>query len=157
MLLRLAYLDVTNAFALPRLSERDENAEILALRHQITTCRNGRSDERASSTASLRNCSRYFDLLDTEGILSQTAAWDQGVRFKGTTSDRSTDRTAGLHVDTPPTTPQRSDQQVRTHSVVTAIEAARPTLGSPQAGSARPVVGGERRENVVMSTSVAPY
>ncbi|MEU5029257.1 hypothetical protein [Streptomyces milbemycinicus] len=39
MLLRLAYLTVTNAFALLRLlpmSDRDKDAEILALRHQIT-------------------------------------------------------------------------------------------------------------------------
>jgi len=39
VLLRLAYLGVTNAFALLRLlpmSDRDKDAEILALRHQIT-------------------------------------------------------------------------------------------------------------------------
>ena len=39
MLLRLAYLSVTNAFALLRLlpmSDRDKDVEILALRHQIT-------------------------------------------------------------------------------------------------------------------------
>ena len=38
MLLRLAYLSVTNVFALLRLpvSDRDKDAEILALRHQIT-------------------------------------------------------------------------------------------------------------------------
>src|SRR5437868_4594405 len=38
MLLRLAYLGITNAFALLRLlpgSDRDKNAEILALRHQL--------------------------------------------------------------------------------------------------------------------------
>jgi putative transposase len=39
VLLRLAYLAVTNVFALLRLlplSDRDKDAEILALRHQIT-------------------------------------------------------------------------------------------------------------------------
>lgn len=39
MLLRLAYLGIANAFALPRLphgSDRDKDAEILALRHQLT-------------------------------------------------------------------------------------------------------------------------
>ncbi|MFI9605078.1 hypothetical protein ACIHCX_35590 [Streptomyces sp. NPDC052043] len=39
MLLRLAYLGVSNALALPRLlpvSERDKDIEILALRHQVT-------------------------------------------------------------------------------------------------------------------------
>ena len=39
MLLRLAYLGVTNAFALLRLlpvSDRDKDVEILALRHQLT-------------------------------------------------------------------------------------------------------------------------
>ena len=38
MLLRLAYLGITNAFALLRLlpgSNRDKDAEILALRHQL--------------------------------------------------------------------------------------------------------------------------
>src|SRR5213078_1053554 len=38
MLLRLAYLGITNAFALLRLlpgSDRDKDAEILALRHQL--------------------------------------------------------------------------------------------------------------------------
>jgi len=39
VLFRLAYLSVTNVFALLRLlpvSERDKNVEILALRHQVT-------------------------------------------------------------------------------------------------------------------------
>ena len=39
MLLRLAYLGVTNVFALLRLlpmSSRDKDAEILALRHQLS-------------------------------------------------------------------------------------------------------------------------
>ena len=39
MLLRLAYLTVTNTFAVLRLlpmTDRDKDAEILALRHQIT-------------------------------------------------------------------------------------------------------------------------
>lgn len=39
VLLRLAYLTVTNAFAMLRvlpMSDRDKDAEILALRHQIT-------------------------------------------------------------------------------------------------------------------------
>jgi len=39
MLLRLAYLGVTNAFAMLHLlpmSDRDKDVEILALRHQIT-------------------------------------------------------------------------------------------------------------------------
>lgn len=38
VLLRLAYLGVTNAFAMP-LTERDRDAEILALRRQITVLR----------------------------------------------------------------------------------------------------------------------
>jgi hypothetical protein len=39
VLFRLTYLGVTNAFALPRLlpvSDRDKDAEILALRCQVT-------------------------------------------------------------------------------------------------------------------------
>lgn len=42
MLPRLAYLGVTNAFALLRLfpmSDQDKDAEILVLRHQITVLR----------------------------------------------------------------------------------------------------------------------
>jgi hypothetical protein len=48
VLLRLAYLGVTNAFALLRLlpmSDRDKDVEILALRHQLTVL------ERQLSTA----------------------------------------------------------------------------------------------------------
>ncbi|MEO6090444.1 MAG: hypothetical protein ABIQ18_45820 [Umezawaea sp.] len=51
MLLRLAYLSVTNAFALLRLlprSDRDKDAEILVLRHQITVL------ERQLGTTQLR-------------------------------------------------------------------------------------------------------
>ncbi|WP_329562177.1 hypothetical protein [Kitasatospora sp. NBC_01266] len=43
MLLRLAYLTVTNAFAALRLlpmSDRDKDVEILALRHRLTVLRN---------------------------------------------------------------------------------------------------------------------
>jgi hypothetical protein len=42
VLLRLAYLGLTNAFALLRLlpgSDRDKEVEILALRHQLTVLR----------------------------------------------------------------------------------------------------------------------
>ncbi|WAP54975.1 hypothetical protein N6H00_08220 [Streptomyces sp. S465] len=50
MLLRLAYLGVSNAFALLRLlpmSDRDKNAEILALRHQITVLQRQLGGDRA--------------------------------------------------------------------------------------------------------------
>ncbi|SCG12875.1 hypothetical protein GA0115260_120436 [Streptomyces sp. MnatMP-M27] len=50
MLLRLAYLGVTNAFALLRLlpmSDRDKDAEILALRHQITVLQRQLGGDRA--------------------------------------------------------------------------------------------------------------
>ena len=53
MLLRLAYLGVTNAFALLRLlavSDRDKEVEILALRHQIAVL------ERQLDTARPRFC-----------------------------------------------------------------------------------------------------
>lgn len=56
MLLRLAYLGVTNAFAMLRLlpmSDRDKDAEILALRHQIMVL------ERQLGTAKVR-----FDASD---------------------------------------------------------------------------------------------
>ncbi|MEV0053149.1 helix-turn-helix domain-containing protein [Saccharopolyspora shandongensis] len=50
MLLRLAYLGVTNAFAMLRLlpmSDRDKNIEILALRHQITVLERQLGQKRA--------------------------------------------------------------------------------------------------------------
>ncbi|WP_405476120.1 helix-turn-helix domain-containing protein [Streptomyces sp. NBC_00009] len=57
MLLRLAYLGVTNAFAVLRLlpmSDRDKDAEILALRHQITVLERQLGNNRARFTASDR-------------------------------------------------------------------------------------------------------
>ncbi|MGW5433602.1 integrase core domain-containing protein [Streptomyces sp. NPDC004059] len=57
MLLRLAYLTVTNAFALLRLlpmSDRDKDAEILALRHQITVLRRKLGEEKVRLTTSDR-------------------------------------------------------------------------------------------------------
>src|SRR5690349_17803071 len=50
MLLRLAYLAVTNAFALLRLlpmSDRDKDVEILALRHQISVLERQLGNDRA--------------------------------------------------------------------------------------------------------------
>ncbi|MFF1690982.1 MULTISPECIES: hypothetical protein [unclassified Streptomyces] len=50
MLLRLAYPGVTNAFAVLRLlpmSDRDKDAEILALRHQITVLERQLGNNRA--------------------------------------------------------------------------------------------------------------
>ncbi|MGW0633615.1 integrase core domain-containing protein [Streptomyces sp. NPDC001984] len=57
MLLRLAYLGVTNAFATLRLlpmSDRDKDAEILALRHQITVLERQLGNDRPRFTASDR-------------------------------------------------------------------------------------------------------
>ncbi|ADI11624.1 hypothetical protein SBI_08506 [Streptomyces bingchenggensis BCW-1] len=57
MLLRLAYLGVTNAFALLRLlsmSDWDKDAEILALRHQITVLERQLGGARVRFTASDR-------------------------------------------------------------------------------------------------------
>jgi putative transposase len=53
VLLRLAYLGVTNALALLRLlpmSDRDKDAEILALRHQITVLERQLGGERVRFT-----------------------------------------------------------------------------------------------------------
>ena len=53
MLLRLAYLGVTNVFALLRLlpmSSRDEDAEILALRHQLSVLQRQLSPDRVRFT-----------------------------------------------------------------------------------------------------------
>jgi hypothetical protein len=49
MLMRLAYLGITNAFALRRLlpgSDRDKDAEILALRHQLAVLHRQLGDQR---------------------------------------------------------------------------------------------------------------
>ncbi|WNE95451.1 hypothetical protein PS467_08860 [Streptomyces luomodiensis] len=57
MLLRLAYLGVTNTFALLRLlpmSDRDKDAEILALRHQITVLERQLGSDRVRFTPSDR-------------------------------------------------------------------------------------------------------
>ncbi|MER5915484.1 hypothetical protein ABT124_34880 [Streptomyces sp. NPDC001982] len=54
MLLRLAYLGVSNAFAMLRLlpvSDRDKNLEILALRHQIALLERQLSGQRVGFTA----------------------------------------------------------------------------------------------------------
>ena len=53
MLLRLAYLGVTNVFALLRLlpmSSRDKDAEILALRHQLSVLQRQLSPDRVRFT-----------------------------------------------------------------------------------------------------------
>ncbi|WP_245761774.1 hypothetical protein [Saccharopolyspora shandongensis] len=53
MLLRLAYLGLTNAFAMLRLlpmSDRDKDIEILALRHQITVLKHQLGHERVRFT-----------------------------------------------------------------------------------------------------------
>ncbi|MEV7940324.1 hypothetical protein AB0O82_29845 [Kitasatospora sp. NPDC088264] len=55
MLLRLAYLGVTNAFAVLRLlpmSDRDKDVEILALRHQIAVLERHLGRQRARFEAS---------------------------------------------------------------------------------------------------------
>ena len=57
MLLRLAYLGVTNAFAVPRplpMSDREKDMEILALRHQITVLERRLSGRRVRFEASDR-------------------------------------------------------------------------------------------------------
>jgi transposase len=57
VLLRLAYLTVTNAFAMLRLmpmSDRDKNAEILALRHQITVLEHQLGNDRVRFSPSDR-------------------------------------------------------------------------------------------------------
>ncbi|MGW3660086.1 integrase core domain-containing protein [Streptomyces sp. NPDC005151] len=57
MLLRLAYLTVTNAFAMLRLlpmSDRDKDTEILALRHQITVLERQLGNDRVRFTPSDR-------------------------------------------------------------------------------------------------------
>ncbi len=57
MLLRLAYLGMTNAFAMLRLfpmSDRDKDAQILALRHQLTVLQRQLGPQRVRFTGSDR-------------------------------------------------------------------------------------------------------
>ena len=57
MVLRLAYLAVTNMFAVLRLlpmSDRDKNTEILALRHQIAVLERQLGKQKARFTPSDR-------------------------------------------------------------------------------------------------------
>jgi hypothetical protein len=57
VLLRLAYLTVTNAFAMLRLlpmNDRDKDAELLALRHQITVLERQLGNEKVRFTPSDR-------------------------------------------------------------------------------------------------------
>ena len=57
LLLRLAYLGVTNALALLRLlpmSDRDKDAEILVLRHQVTVLERQLHGDRVQFTAADR-------------------------------------------------------------------------------------------------------
>jgi putative transposase len=57
VLLRLTYLGVTNAFAMLRLlpmTDRDKDAEILALRHQITVLERQLGKEKVRFTPSDR-------------------------------------------------------------------------------------------------------
>jgi putative transposase len=57
VLLRLAYLTVTNTFAVLRLfpmSDRDKDAEILTLRHQLAVLQRQLGDERARFTSADR-------------------------------------------------------------------------------------------------------
>jgi putative transposase len=64
VLLRLAYLTVTNTFAVLRLlpmSDRDKDVEILALRHQITVLERQLSGTRVQFTAPDRAFTRVFD------------------------------------------------------------------------------------------------
>ena len=59
MLLRLAYLGVTNAFALLRLlprTDRDKDAEILALRHQLAVLQRQLSGRRSGSSQPIEGC-----------------------------------------------------------------------------------------------------
>jgi hypothetical protein len=56
VLLRLAYLTAANAFAMLRLlpmSDRDKDAEILALRHQITVPERQPGNRRVRSTPAI--------------------------------------------------------------------------------------------------------
>ena len=78
MLLRLAYLGVTNVFALLRLlprSDRDTDAEILVLRHQLTVLQRQLGDQRIR-----------FQPADRYGVPIVSQARDLGI-VRGMPSD----------------------------------------------------------------------
>jgi putative transposase len=61
MLLRLAYLGVTNAFAMLRLlpmSDRDKDADVLALRHQIMVLERQLGERKVRFDAVIGRCWR---------------------------------------------------------------------------------------------------
>jgi hypothetical protein len=77
VLLRLAYLGVTNAFAMLRLlpmSDRDKDTEILALRHQITVLQRQLGDQKVRLQPSGRCCvGGSTDALDHSRVPGQIA------------------------------------------------------------------------------------
>ncbi|MER5262775.1 hypothetical protein ABTZ99_11960 [Actinosynnema sp. NPDC002837] len=83
MPLRLAYLNATNAFTLLRLlpmNDRDEDVEILALRHQITIL------ERQ------RHPAARFVFTGTDGGFHRRSNFRRRVRLPALRGDTATDR-----------------------------------------------------------------
>ena len=71
MLPRLAYLEVSNAFALLRLSpmsNRDKDAEILALRHQLEVLQRQLGPDRVRFTPSDRALLAAFSRKSRVGL-----------------------------------------------------------------------------------------
>lgn len=97
MLLRLAYLGVGNAFALLRLlakSDRDKDAEILALRHQLVVLQRQLGPQRVSLHASdlaLLACD-FFETVTLSGarlyVFTVIEHASRGARALGATAHR---------------------------------------------------------------------
>ncbi|ADI12883.1 hypothetical protein SBI_09765 [Streptomyces bingchenggensis BCW-1] len=101
MLLRLAYLGVTNAFAMLRLlpmTDRDKDAEILALRHQITVL------ERQLGKDKIRF--RPSDRAFLAALLHRPAGSDRTSRLMTTYTVRSTRTPARRSAKAPPSGPR---------------------------------------------------
>jgi len=77
VLLRLAYLGVTNVFALLRLlpmSSQEKDAEILALRHQLLVLQRQLGPDRVRFTRLTGRCWRHC-CTRSRGTCSSDCAW----------------------------------------------------------------------------------
>ncbi|MFF4484313.1 hypothetical protein ACWDHW_45290 [Streptomyces melanosporofaciens] len=98
MLLRLAYLGVTNAFAMLRLlpmGDRDKTVEILALRHQIMVLKRQLGEERVRFAPTDRAFLAALALAENVIRPGRRPAPDLTVVGRGRSSRRS--RVAVVH------------------------------------------------------------
>ncbi|MFJ6676839.1 hypothetical protein ACIQMJ_37560 [Actinosynnema sp. NPDC091369] len=102
MLLRLAYLGVTNAFALLRLlpmSDRDKDVEILALRHQLTVLERQLGNARPRFSRGDRRSSRRCCTDSRSMRFVSSDCWSVRRRCCGGTETLRLPRTPSMQVE----------------------------------------------------------